>query len=48
MDVEMCHSVSLTELNAHLVMLVPLVAEVSQLVTEFARVAFHVFDEVAP
>jgi len=48
MDVEMRHAVSLTELEVHLVVLVPLVAEVGQSITEFARVAFRVFDEVAP
>ena len=47
MDVEMRQSVSLTELDVHLVVLTPLVAEVGQSITEFARVVFRVFDEVA-
>jgi hypothetical protein len=48
MDVEMRRSVSLPELDSHIIELVPLIAEVSQSITEFVRVAFRVFDEVAP
>jgi hypothetical protein len=48
MDVEMGGSVSLPELGSHITELVPLIAEVGQSITEFVRVAFRVFDEVAP
>ena len=48
MDVEMRRSVSLPELDAHVIELVPLITEVCQSITEFVRVVFRVFDEATP
>src|SRR5271168_1645341 len=48
MDVEMHRSVSLPELDAHVIELVPLITEVCQSITEFVRVVFRVFDEATP